>query len=210
MYLFEDQRELSIIDPVIIASGIVAVAALVGGLWMRRATRRKPPHGPAYQVFRLDAANAAILWGATQVAIVVGWALRVDAVRMPIWSYATLAVGMVGAVLFLRRERAPWPPLAKGEGMELLPDGRVQRGQSETWQFAMLPAMGAGLVSYLATAGHIYPHPFHWMTTGLTIPAVFALGLAMWSPRFKLTEAPSRRLVGSQSKRLRPSRKRRR
>jgi hypothetical protein len=48
MYLFEDQRELSVIDPVIVASGIVALAALVGGLWMRRAIRRQPPRGPAY------------------------------------------------------------------------------------------------------------------------------------------------------------------
>lgn len=208
MYFLDDPPNFTFIDPLIVTSGLLAIAILGGGLWMRRRLRRRPRRGPAYQVFRLDAANAAILWAATQLVVVTGWALRVEGLRVPIWSYLGMLVGAAIAILAWRRERAPWPSLAKSDGVELLTDGRVQRGTSQTWEPAMLAAAGGAFVSYLATAGHAYGHPIHWLTTILTFPVGYALGLAVWSPRFKLITERAKRDTAGGPKRARPPRKR--
>ncbi|MGH2462441.1 MAG: hypothetical protein ACRDFZ_02300 [Candidatus Limnocylindria bacterium] len=204
MYFLEDRQQMALVDPVIIASAVLAIIAIGFGLWSRRELRRRPRRGPAYHVFRQDVASALLVWGVAQLALAAGWALRVEGLRMPIWSYLGLAIGLAIVAVAGRRERAAWPALAKTDGVELLPDGRVQRGTSQTWEMGFLAGAGLGLVSYLVSAGHAYGHPIHWVTTGLTLLAGYALGLAMWSPRFKL-EAVRFRQVPAGGKRRRPT-----
>lgn len=187
MYLFEDQPGLTLIDPLIVLGGLVGMIVVALGWLDRRRLRKRPPRGPAYQVFRQDAAGALTAWGVAQVAFAGGWALRVEGLRMPVWSYLGLLVGGAIAVLIWRRERRSWPAFAKADGVEQLPDGRIQRGISQTWEMGFLTAGGAGLLSYLGNAGHAYGHPVHWLTTGLSMLPAYALGLAIWSPRFKVT-----------------------
>lgn len=187
MYLFDNQPGLTFVDPLIMLAGLLGLIALALGWLERRRLRKRLPRGPAYQVFRQDAATALMVWGAAQLALAAGWALRIEGLRMPIWPYIGLLVGVAAAVFLIRRERRNWPSLAKTDGVEQLPDGRVQRGMSQTWEMGFLVAGGAGLLSYLASAGHAYAHPIHWLTTGLSMLPAYALGVAIWSPRFKLT-----------------------
>lgn len=186
MYLFDDRPELPFLDPVIVAGIVLALGGLTAGILILYRGRRRPPRGPAYQVFLYDAGTALAAWGGGQLAFGIGWALRVEGLRMPIWSYVGIVGGLVIAVLFWRRERAAWPALAKSTGVEQLPDGRVQRGTSQTWEMAFLVAGGTGLLAYLATVDHAYGHPLHWLTTALLLLPAYALGLAIWSPRFKV------------------------
>lgn len=193
MYLFDDRPELAFPDPVIVGGIALAVCALAFGFVSRHRLRRRPPRGPAYQVFRYDAASALIAWGSAQLAFGAGWALRVEGLRMPLWSYLGLLVGVALAVMLWRRERASWPSLAKSDGAEQLPDGSVQLGVSQTWEMGFLAAGGAGLLMYLSTAGHAYGHPIHWLLAGLSLLPAYAAGMAIWSPRFKLTVVRARR-----------------
>jgi hypothetical protein len=193
MYLLEDAAELAFADPIIILSGVLAAVALGYGVWWRSRLRRRPRRGPAYDVFRNDVAGALIAWGAAQLAVVLGWAARVEGLRMPIWSYAGLAMGLAIAALAWRRERRQWPAHAKAEGDEVLADGRVQRGTSQTWEMGLLAAGGLALGSYLVTVDHAYGHPIHWLTTALAMLGGYALGLAIWSPRFRLVAVRSTR-----------------
>lgn len=186
MYLFDDRPELALIDPLIVGSAVLAFAAVVFGLLTQQRLRRRPPRGPAYQVFRADAATALTLWGAAQLLFVGGWALRVEGLRMPLWSYIGLLTGVVIAALLWRRERASWPPQAKAQGQDVQPDGTVQRGRSRTWEIAFLLAGGAALLAYLATADHPYPHPVHWLETALVALPAYAVGMAAWTPRVGL------------------------
>lgn len=186
MYLFDDRPELALIDPLIVASAFLALAAVIMGLRVRYRLRDRPPRGPAYQVFRADAATALTVWGGAQLLFVAGWALRVEGLRMPVWSYLALLAGVIVVVLLWRRERSGWPAQAKADGEEVQPDGSLQRGRSRTWEGAFPVAGGAALLVYLATADHGYPHPVHWLTTtALALPA-YALGMAAWTPRMAL------------------------
>ena len=200
MYLLDDRPEFTFLDPVIMIAIALALGALAFGLLSRYRLRRRPYRGPAYQVFREDAASALMTWGAAQLTLGAGWALRVEGVRMPIWSYIGLIIGVVIAILLWRRERAGWPTLAKTDGVELLADGKVQRATSQTWEMGFLVAGGGGLVAYLSTAGHAYGHPIHWLTTGLMMLPAYALGLAIWSPRFKLTAIRASRATVTSAK----------
>lgn len=193
MYLFEDLPEPSFIDPVIVAAGLAALVATAIGLWRRRSVRRRPARGPAYQVFREDVATALLFWGVAELAFTAGWLLRIEGLRMPIWSYLGAGVGVAIGFLVWRRERRSWPALAKTDGVEQLADGSIQRGVSQTWEMGILLAGGAGLGSYLAAAGHGYGHPIHWVITGLMLLGGFALGVTAWTPRFKLTTVRAKR-----------------
>lgn len=198
MYLLEDRPEMAFVDPVVGAGGLLAVTALGCGLWSRSRLRRRPRRGPAYDVFRQDAASSLVAWGAIQLALAAGWLARVEGLRMPVWSYLGLAIGIAILAFVWRRERAPWPALAKNEEDEVLPDGRVQRGTSQTWEMGFLAGGGLAIASYLFTAGHEYGHPIHWVTTGLSFLAGYGLGLAIWSPRFKLAVVRARRPSAAQ------------
>jgi hypothetical protein len=197
MYLFDDRPELALVDPIIVGGAILALAALIVGLRMRYRMRRRPPRGPAYQVFRADAATALTVWGGAQLLFVGGWALRVEGLRMPIWSYLGLLAGVIIAALLWRRERAGWPPQAKAEGEEVQPDGSLQRGRSRTWEVAFVAAGGAALVGYLATADHGYAHPVHWLTTAAVALPAYALGMAAWTPRMGLVTIRASRSAGT-------------
>lgn len=201
MYLFDDRPELAFLDPVIVAGIVLALVGLTAGLLIRHRGRRRPPRGPAYQVFRQDAGSALIAWAIGQLAFGAGWALRVEGLRMPIWSYVGVAAGLAIAALLWRRERAPWPTFAKTVGVEQLPDGRVQRGTSQTWEMAFLITGATALLGYLATVDHAYGHPIHWLTTGLLLLPAFALGLAIWSPRFKVAAVRAPRGASATAKR---------
>lgn len=187
MYLFDNRPELPFLDPVILVGMALALGAFALGLLIRFRLRRRPPRGPAYQVFRHDGATALLAWGGAQLAIGVGWAVRVEGLRMPVWSYLGLLAGLAIAAVLWRRERGSWPTLAKTDGVEQLPDGTVQRGISQTWEMGVLVAGGAGLLTYLGTVDHAYGHPIHWLTTGLLLLPAYALGLSIWSPRFKIS-----------------------
>jgi hypothetical protein len=196
MYLLNDSARWAFFDPVVIAGMLLGLGALIFGLVQRRTLRLRPPRGPAYQVFREDLAHAALAWGFAQLAFGAGWVFRVEALRLPIWSYLTLLVGVAILALAWRRERRPWPALAKTDGVELLSDGRIQRGEGQTWEMGYLIAGGLALVSYLASAGHAYPHPLHWLTTIFSMPVGYGLGLVIWTPRFKLTAVRAKRNTG--------------
>ena len=208
MYFLEDRAEMAFVDPVIVAGALLAVGAVGFGLWSLRQLRRRPRRGPAYQVFRHDTASALRGWGVVQLVIFAGWALRVEGLRMPIWSYLGLGIGLAIVALLGRRERGAWPALAKTEGVELLPDGRVQRGMSQTWEMGFLTGGGLALVSYLASAGHVYGHPIHWATTGLTLLAGYSLGVAISSPRFKLEAVRAKRTAATDDRQPRAAEKR--
>lgn len=198
MYLLDDRSELGFVDPVIIASGLLAIAAVGYGAWSRAALRRSPRRGPAFDVFRRDIAGALIAWSAAQLVIVAGWIVRVEGLRMPIWSYAGVVMGIAILAIAWRRERQQWPTHAKAEGDDPLADGRVQRGRSQTWEVAAPVAGGMGLLSYLVTADHAYGHPIHWLTAGLAMLGGYALGLAIWTPRFGLVAVRSSRAATRQ------------
>ena len=212
MYLVDDSAEMAFLDPAVVAGGLVAVAALGYGLWSRVKLRRHPRRGPGYDVFRRDVASALAVWGAAEILIIAAWFARIEGLRMPIWSYVGLVVGLAILAFAWRREHGPWPTRAKAEEDDVLPDGTVPRGLSETWEMGAVAGGILALASYLVTVDHPYGHPIHWATTALSFVVGYALGLAAWTPRFKLSAVRAQRnragsavLRGKRTKRHAPS-----
>src|SRR3990170_747720 len=99
MYFLDDRPELGLVDPVIVASLALSVLAMAFAIRQRRILRFHPRRGADYHVFRLDLATALLWWGLAQVGTVIGWLLRIEGMRMPIWSYLFLIVGVAIGVI---------------------------------------------------------------------------------------------------------------
>lgn len=187
MYFLDDRPEVALIDPVILGSLALAVAGVAYALRLRRRLRAYPRRAAGYQVFRLDVSTALLAWGVAQVGIVLGWGLRVEGLRMPAWSYLGLLIGAAIAVVAWRKDHGrEWSADARVEGSFELTDGSIRQVRSETWEFGILGAAAVGLLAYLVSVGHAYPHPIHWMTSALAALAGYGLGTVVWTPRAKI------------------------
>lgn len=193
MYFLEDQSAAAFIDPVILASLALAVAAILYAVRLRRRLRAHPRRAAGYHVLRLDLNSALLAWGVAQVGVVLGWALRLEGLRMPAWSYLGLLIGAAIAVVAWRKDHdRAWSADARAEGGDELTDAGTRQVRSETWEFGILGAAVIGLVTYMVSVGHAFPHPLHWVISGLGMLAGYGLGIAVWTPRAKvLVRAPT-------------------
>ena len=191
MYFLDDRLELGLVDPVIVASLALSVLAMAFAIRQRRILRFHPRRGADYHVFRLDLATALLWWGLAQVGTVIGWLLRIEGMRMPIWPYLFLIVGVaIGVIAWLKERRGGWSAAARSEGADLQTDGSVREVHSETWQFGLLGGAALGFLAYMVSAGHTYGHPLHWMISGAAILAGYGLGLVIMTPQTQVKVHP--------------------
>src|SRR3989304_4288719 len=155
MYFLDDRLGLGLVDPVIVASLVLAVLAMAFAVRQRRILRFHPRRGADYHVFRLDLATALLWWGLAQVGTVIGWLLRIEGMRMPIWPYLFLIVGVaIGVIAWLKERRGGWSAEARAEGAGLQTEGGVRGTLEEVAAppAALGPSLRDGAPSYFQAA----------------------------------------------------------
>lgn len=191
MYFLDDSAAAPLVDPLIVGSLVLGLAAVGFGIEQRWTLRANPRQSANYHVFRLDLASAIGSWGAAQTVTVIAWLARIEGARMALWPYLGLLYGAAIVALAWRRDRVEdWSDAAKAPGQPMPIGHGVRSITSATLEFGLFGAAGLALLTYLLTMGHPYPHPIHWLTTAVAGVAGFGVGLMVKTPRARVRVQP--------------------
>ena len=168
-------------------AGLLLAAALT---FRRRATRLD---GTVLEVFWRDVATMGLTLAGVLVAPSLAAIVPIEGLGQPLWIVVAVAAAVGAAALLAVRWRSQELGMASRQ-RPVTPTAAPQRRLiSTSWEIGMLGAGGAGLVTYLLSAGHAFGHPIHWLIAGLGIFIGYAFGIGAVTPRFTLDKPTARR-----------------
>ncbi|MBA3689561.1 MAG: hypothetical protein H0W81_12170 [Chloroflexi bacterium] len=185
-WLFSDPPPIAWPIAGLTVSGLVLAAALTAR-W--RAARLE---GTVLEVFWRDVATMGRTLAGVMAAPSLAAIVPIEGLGQPLWIVVGAAAVVVAAALLLIRWRSQELGKATRQA-PVTPTGAPQRRLISTgWEIGMLGAGGAGLLTYLVSAGHAFGHPIHWLIAALGLFIGYAFGIGAVTPRFTL-ESPSAR-----------------
>lgn len=148
-------------------------------------SRSQRPGNRVGQVFWRDVSQAGYIWAAATSALLASALLGIEGLRIPIWLFVALVVGLVCLVIVGLRWRRQG---LASERTHADDPSRPDRARlvSTTWEVAILGAGAGGLLVYLVSVSHSWGHPIHWLVAGLGGVVGYAVGLIVATPRYTL------------------------
>jgi lipid-A-disaccharide synthase-like uncharacterized protein len=173
-------------QPLLILEGIALAAAGIGLLLASVARdRSRQPGSRVAHIFWRDVSQAGFIWSGATIVILAGALLQVEGLRMPIWIFLAIVVGVV----CLAVARIRWVRQGMASEHKRMDDpSRPDRPRlvATTWEFGILGAGVGGLLVYAVSASHVWGHPIHWLVAGVGVGIGYAVGLIVATPRYTL------------------------
>jgi hypothetical protein len=168
-------------------SGLVVAAAVSA---RRRAARLE---GTVLEVFWRDVATIGLTLAGVVAVPSLAAIVPIEGLGQPLWIVIAVSAAVASVVLLLVR----WRSQELGQAARqraVTPTAAPQRRLVSTgWEIGMVGAGGAGLGTYLVSAGHAFGHPIHWLIAGLGLFIGYAFGIGAVTPRFILEKPTPRR-----------------
>ncbi len=174
-----------------IAGVTVSCLVLAAALTARR--RAAQLGGTVLEIFWRDVATVGVTLAGVVAAPSLAAIVPVEGLGQPLWIAVAVAAVVVAAALLVGRWRSQELGAA-ARRRSVTPTGAPERRLiSTSWEIGMLGAGSSGFGTYLASAGHAFGHPIHWLIAGLGLLIGYALGIGAVTPRFTLDKPTARR-----------------
>jgi hypothetical protein len=178
--------------PVLGAAGAtLAGASMVAAMTLRH--RAIEHSGTVAAVFVADASSVMRVVAIALAVLSASVAFGVEGLGMPLWLVLATIGGAVALGLLAWRWRAA---VAAHDGWRrrITPMASPERRVASTaWEIGVIAGGGTGLLTYLATADHVFGHPPHWTLALIGVLLGYAIGIAAVTPRFRFQSAAPKR-----------------
>ncbi len=168
--------------PVLEGVGLAAVSLALLLASVARGRSRQSVNRVA-RVYWGDVSRAGYIWAAATVVVLVGGLLEIEGLRIPIWLFLAVVLGLAGLAIV----RLRWTREAIASRRLPVDDpsrpGRA-RLVSTAWEVGTLGAGLGGLLVYAVSVSHDWGHPVHWLVAGVGVAVGYALGLIVATPRY--------------------------